>query len=109
MNFCFYAVAIKTLPQEWLYCQTWCSEKDIKDAKVIDLCNNPMTKEAKLTAAQRIVPEWKDYDAEIKNLMIRVENEPMMIDEQHDRSQHTDEIKTKTTGEDDDSNKHTEL
>lgn len=68
-----------------------------------------MTKEAKLTAAQRIVPEWKDYDAEIKNLMVRVENEPMMVDEQYDSSKHIDEIKTETTGEDDDSSKHTEL
>lgn len=40
-----------------------------------DLCNNPMTKEAKLSAAQRIVPEWKDYDAEIKNLMARIDDE----------------------------------
>lgn len=69
-----------------------------------------MTKEAKLTAAQRIVPEWKDYDAEIKNLMIRIENEPMMIDEHDNSSQHTDDIKTETTGEDDDDiSKHTEL
>ena len=29
-------------------------------------CNNPMTKEPKLKAAMRIVPEWKDYDYEIK-------------------------------------------
>lgn len=41
----------------------------------LDLCNNPMTKEAKLSAAQRIVPEWKDYDAEIKNLMARIDDE----------------------------------
>ena len=32
-------------------------------------CNNPMTKEPKLAAAVRIVPEWKDYDNEIKSLM----------------------------------------
>lgn len=34
-----------------------------------------MTKEAKLSAAQRIVPEWKDYDAEIKALMARIDDE----------------------------------
>ena len=28
-----------------------------------------MTKEPKLSAAVRIVPEWKDYDNEIKELM----------------------------------------
>ncbi len=66
-------VAIKSLPQDWLFCATWCSENDFANAKVIDLCNNPMTKEAKLTAAQRIVPEWKDYDQEIKNLLNKVE------------------------------------
>ena len=32
-------------------------------------CNNPMTKEAKLTAAQRIISEWTEYDTEIKNVM----------------------------------------
>lgn len=67
-------VSVKSLPQEWLWCQTWCSDSGFERAKVIDLCNNPQTKEAKLTAAQRIVPEWKDYDSEIKNLMSRVED-----------------------------------
>lgn len=67
-------VAIKSLPQEWLWCQTWCSDTEFSKAKTIDLCNNPQTKEAKLTAAQRIVPEWKEYDSEIKNLMSRVED-----------------------------------
>lgn len=31
-----------------------------------------MTKEAKLSAAMRIVPEWKEYDDEIKALQARV-------------------------------------
>lgn len=31
-----------------------------------------MTKEAKLTAAMRIVKEWKDYDEEIKRLQLRL-------------------------------------
>ena len=31
-------------------------------------CNNPMTKEPKLKSAVRIVPEWTDYDLEIKAL-----------------------------------------
>lgn len=72
-NNMIHQVAIKSLPQEWLYCQTWCSDETLQYAKVIDLCNNPQTKEAKLTAAQRIVPEWKPYDTEIKNLMNRIE------------------------------------
>lgn len=32
-------------------------------------CNNPKTKEPKLTAAARIVPEWVEYDNEIKQLL----------------------------------------
>jgi hypothetical protein len=35
-------------------------------------CNNPLTKEAKLTAAMRIVSEWKDYDLEIKTLQNKI-------------------------------------
>ena len=35
-------------------------------------CNNPRTKEPKLEAAARIVPEWTDYDQEIKLLWDRV-------------------------------------
>ncbi|KAH8301152.1 hypothetical protein KR018_003806 [Drosophila ironensis] len=73
-NNMIHQVAIKSLPDDWLWCQTWCSDSSFKSAKVIDLCNNPQTKEAKLTAAQRIVPEWKDYDAEIKSLMSRIED-----------------------------------
>ncbi|XP_032575689.1 UDP-glucose:glycoprotein glucosyltransferase [Drosophila sechellia] len=73
-NNMIHQVAIKSLPDDWLWCQTWCSDSNFKTAKVIDLCNNPQTKEAKLTAAQRIVPEWKDYDAELKTLMSRIED-----------------------------------
>ncbi|KAK6962086.1 UDP-glucose:glycoprotein glucosyltransferase 1 [Biomphalaria glabrata] len=67
-NNMIHQVAIKSLPQEWLYCETWCSESEKPKAKTIDLCNNPLTKEPKLQAAMRIVPEWKDYDYEIKVL-----------------------------------------
>ncbi|KAK3776845.1 hypothetical protein RRG08_024619 [Elysia crispata] len=67
-NNMIHQVAIKSLPQEWLYCETWCSEDTKPQAKTIDLCNNPLTKEPKLQAAMRIVPEWKDYDYEIKVL-----------------------------------------
>lgn len=30
-------VAIKTLPQEWLWCETWCDDTSKKYAKTIDL------------------------------------------------------------------------
>ncbi|XP_055550572.1 UDP-glucose:glycoprotein glucosyltransferase [Wyeomyia smithii] len=72
-NNMIHQVAIKSLPQEWLWCETWCSSETLQYAKTIDLCNNPLTKEAKLTAAQRIVPEWKDYDSEIKRLQAKVD------------------------------------
>lgn len=35
-------------------------------------CNNPLTKEPKLQAAQRIVAEWGDYDDEVKVLWDRI-------------------------------------
>lgn len=56
---------IHSLPQEWLWCETWCSDEALRDAKTIDLCNNPQTKEPKLDRARRQVPEWTVYDDEI--------------------------------------------
>ena len=56
---------IFSLPQEWLWCETWCSDESLADAKTIDLCNNPMTKEPKLERARRQVPEWTVYDEDI--------------------------------------------
>lgn len=103
-------VAVKSLPQEWLWCQTWCSDTTFEKAKVIDLCNNPQTKEAKLTAAQRIVPEWKDYDTEIKNLMGRVDDV-----EQEDHEGHAEDNEEKPEQDAEqpavvsDENKHSEL
>ncbi|XP_073432558.1 UDP-glucose:glycoprotein glucosyltransferase 1 isoform X2 [Dendrobates tinctorius] len=70
-NNMIHQVPIKSLPPEWLWCETWCDDASKKKAKTIDLCNNPMTKEPKLEAAVRIVPEWQDYDQEIKKLYSR--------------------------------------
>ena len=56
---------IHSLPQNWLWCETWCSDEALKDAKTIDLCNNPQTKEPKLDRARRQVPEWTVYDDEV--------------------------------------------
>lgn len=56
---------IHSLPQEWLWCETWCSDEALTNAKTIDLCNNPQTKEPKLDRARRQVPEWTAYDDEI--------------------------------------------
>lgn len=65
-NNMIHQVTIKSLPQEWLWCETWCSDEEKEKAKTIDLCNNPKTKEPKLTSARRIVKEWQDYDDEIR-------------------------------------------
>uniref|UniRef100_A0A452TRT4 UDP-glucose ceramide glucosyltransferase-like 1 n=1 Tax=Ursus maritimus TaxID=29073 RepID=A0A452TRT4_URSMA len=77
-NNMIHQVPIKSLPQEWLWCETWCDDASKKRAKTIDLCNNPMTKEPKLEAAVRIVPEWQDYDQEIKQLQTRFQREKEM-------------------------------
>lgn len=66
---------IHSLPQEWLWCETWCSDEDLAKAKTIDLCNNPMTKEPKLDRARRQIPEWNEYDEEIGRLAKRVKGE----------------------------------
>lgn len=65
-------MAIKSLPQEWLWCETWCDDDSKQQAKTIDLCNNPKTKEPKLTSARRIVAEWENYDRELKEFLERL-------------------------------------
>ena len=67
------SVPIFSLPQDWLWCETWCSDEDKSRAKTIDMCNNPLTKEPKLTAAKRIVSEWIEYDEEA-NIIITIAN-----------------------------------
>lgn len=62
---------IHSLPQDWLWCETWCSDEGLKTAKTIDLCNNPMTKEPKLDRARRQLPEWNVYDQEVAALAKR--------------------------------------
>ncbi|XP_030642406.1 UDP-glucose:glycoprotein glucosyltransferase 1-like [Chanos chanos] len=72
-NNMIHQVAIKSLPQDWLWCETWCDDTSKATAKTIDLCNNPKTKEPKLKAAVRIVPEWSRYDSEVKQFLRRVQ------------------------------------
>jgi len=59
-------------------------------------CNNPLTKEPKLDAARRIVPEWVDYDSEIMALW----------DAQHSRK---DKITDSTSSQQSQHSDHTEL
>jgi len=68
-NNMIHQVRIKSLPMEWLWCETWCDDDSKKQAKVIDVCNNPQTKEAKLVAAERIIGEWAAYDEDIKRVL----------------------------------------
>ncbi|XP_043928923.1 UDP-glucose:glycoprotein glucosyltransferase 2 isoform X2 [Protopterus annectens] len=80
-NNMIHQVPIKSLPQEWLWCETWCDDQSKKRAKTIDLCNNPKTKEPKLEAAVRIVPEWVEYDSELKQFLKEDEEQERNITE----------------------------
>eukprot|EP00392_Amoebophrya_sp_AT5.2_P000607 g608.t1 len=64
-NFAQHSLPIFSLPKEWLWCETWCSSEELPSAKTIDLCQNPLTKEPKLTMARRIAPEWSVYHDEV--------------------------------------------
>mmetsp|Transcript_4835 Transcript_4835/g.7194 ORF Transcript_4835/g.7194 Transcript_4835/m.7194 type:complete len:268 (+) Transcript_4835:1-804(+) len=73
-NYAQHQVPIFSLPQEWLWCETWCSEKSKSKAKTIDLCNSPLHKEPKLDMARRIISgklfnhSWVQLDEEIRAL-----------------------------------------
>ncbi|CAJ1367400.1 unnamed protein product [Effrenium voratum] len=67
-NFAQHQVPIFTLPTEWLWCETWCSQETKKHAKTIDLCQNPLTKEPKIVMAKRIISEWQTYHDEVQRL-----------------------------------------
>lgn len=72
-NYMQHQIKIFSLPQEWLWCDSWCSDESKAQAKTIDLCNNPKHKEPKLEMAKRVIsgelfPEsWVELDQEIKN------------------------------------------
>ena len=63
-NYAQFLVPIFSLPQDWLYCETWCGPDALATAKAIDLCNNPATRESKLDGARRIIEEWTTLDTE---------------------------------------------
>ena len=74
-NYAQNQIPIFSLPQEWLWCQSWCSDKTLKTAKTIDLCNHPKTKEAKLDMARRIISgkhfkeSWVELDEEVAKVI----------------------------------------
>ena len=51
-NYVQFQVPIFSLPQEWLWCESWCSIETKANAKTIDLCNNPLHKEPKVSMAK---------------------------------------------------------
>ena len=65
-NYAQNKIPIYSLPQNWLWCETWCSDDTMSIAKTIDLCNNPLTKAPKLYIAQTRIEEWPSLDAEVK-------------------------------------------
>ncbi|GMR33603.1 hypothetical protein PMAYCL1PPCAC_03798, partial [Pristionchus mayeri] len=88
-NNMIHQVRIKSLPQEWLWCETWCDDGSKRSAKTIDLCNNPQTKEPKLESAMRIIPEWREYDAEIKRVIGgKVQDISNSKEEQEEKEEH---------------------
>jgi UDP-glucose:glycoprotein glucosyltransferase len=69
-NYLQSAVPIYSLPEEWLWCETWCGNASKVSAKTIDLCNNPLTKEPKLEQARRIGGErWATIDASLEEAL----------------------------------------
>ncbi|KII87653.1 glycosyltransferase family 24 protein [Plicaturopsis crispa FD-325 SS-3] len=70
-------VPIFSLPEDWLWCETWCSKDRLHRAKTIDLCQNPLTKEPKLARARQI-PEWEEYDSEIARFARKLADEGLI-------------------------------
>lgn len=76
-NYTQHQIKIFSLPQEWLWCDSWCSGETKAQAKTIDLCNNPKHKEPKLEMAKRVIsgelfPEsWVELDQEIKDAEVK--------------------------------------
>lgn len=71
-NYAQHMVPIFSLPEPWLWCESWCSQESKVAAKTIDLCNNPLRKEPKLDMARRVIsgplfPEsWVQLDEEVQ-------------------------------------------
>ncbi|PHT41480.1 UDP-glucose:glycoprotein glucosyltransferase [Capsicum baccatum] len=81
-NYAQHTVPIFSLPQEWLWCESWCGNATKSKAKTIDLCNNPMTKEPKLQGAKRIVTEWPELDYEARRVTAKILGEDFETQDQ---------------------------
>ncbi|CAH6723275.1 putative UDP-glucose:glycoprotein glucosyltransferase [[Candida] jaroonii] len=69
------SVGIFSLPQEYLWCETWCSDNGKVTAKNIDLCSNPLTGEDKESMGRRVIEEWEDLETELRVLLGSVSSE----------------------------------
>merc|ERR1712061_662674 len=67
-NYAQHKIPIFSLPQEWLWCESWCSNATKPLAKAIDLCQNPHTKESKTGMARRVIEEWDGYNSRVEAL-----------------------------------------
>ena len=71
-NYAQHQVKIFSLPQDWLWCESWCSDETKGTAKTIDLCNNPQHKEPKVSMAKRVISgalfneSWVELDEEVE-------------------------------------------
>ncbi|CAL2047391.1 unnamed protein product [Caenorhabditis brenneri] len=74
---------IKSIPQEWLWCETWCDDGSKKNVKAIDFCNNQLTKEPK----QRIIGEWKPYEDEIREVISGRKDAENVIDTENSHNE----------------------
>ena len=77
-NYVQHQLPIFSLPTEWLWCASWCSDESKENAKTIDLCNHPETKEPKLEMAKRIISghlfkeSWVELDDELSDIMLKI-------------------------------------
>ena len=71
-------------------------------------CNNPLTKEPKLSSARRIVSEWTGYDTEIQLLQESVERSSETSRDHSGDDQSTDTAKDDARSDPHDQ-KHVEL
>ncbi|CAG8625396.1 9104_t:CDS:10, partial [Racocetra persica] len=90
-------VPIFSLPQEWLWCETWCSDESLATAKTIDLCNNPLTKEPKLERAKRQIPEWESYDNDVASLAARIAQQKASVQDNQQNVPESSSRKTEPT------------
>ena len=70
-NYAQHMVPIYSLPQDWLWCESWCSDETKATSKTIDLCNNPKHKEPKLDMAKRVIagPLFKESWVELDDMV----------------------------------------